>query len=88
MLSQGLEGLCASRREGAAGPDAQPADPQPRRGGRFISGRDQIMAKGQMRSNKEAKKPKKDKVKPAAAGGAGPTDGLSISKMQGKSGKK
>lgn len=25
------------------------------------------MAKGQMRSNKEAKKPKKEKVKPAAA---------------------
>ena len=28
------------------------------------------MAKGQMRKTKEAKKPKKDKVKPAASAGA------------------
>jgi hypothetical protein len=45
------------------------------------------MAKGQQKSNKEPKKPKKDKVKPAAAGGSGPVEGLSISKVQGK-GKK
>jgi hypothetical protein len=30
------------------------------------AGKGQTMAKGQMRSNKEVKKPKKDKAKPAA----------------------
>ncbi|MCR8725457.1 hypothetical protein [Frigidibacter sp. ROC022] len=44
------------------------------------------MADRQQRGNKEAKKPKKEKAKPPASGSA-PTDGLSISKMQGK-GKK
>lgn len=46
------------------------------------------MAKGQMRSNKEAKKPKKEKPKPGAASAMTPA-GLSINKVQtGKSGKK
>lgn len=35
------------------------------------------MAKGQMRSTKEARKPKKDKGKPAAASGSDPVKGLS-----------
>ncbi len=44
------------------------------------------MAKGQMKSNKEIKKPKKEKPK-AAPGGASSQDGLNINKGA-KSGKK
>jgi hypothetical protein len=35
------------------------------------AGKEKIMAKGQMRSNKEAKKPKKDKAKAPATAGVG-----------------
>jgi hypothetical protein len=45
------------------------------------------MSKGQQRSNREAKKPKKDKEKtPAAGTAAGAAAWATIEKIQGKSG--
>ncbi len=47
------------------------------------------MADRQQRGNKEAKKPKKEKAKAAApSSSVVPKDGLSISKVQPKSGRK
>lgn len=44
--------------------------------GRHVAG-EKTMAKGQMRSNKETRKPKTDKVKTASGSGSDPVKGLS-----------
>jgi hypothetical protein len=46
------------------------------------------MAKGQMRSNKEAKKPKKDKGKPASAGASAVAGFAKQGPLAGSPGKK
>jgi hypothetical protein len=46
------------------------------------------MAKGQMRSNKEAKKPKKDKAKPAPSGASAAAGFAKQGPLAGSPGKK
>jgi len=46
------------------------------------------MAKGQMRSNKEAKKPKKDKAKPAVVAGGSSASRITASQDKARGDKK
>lgn len=66
--------LIAAIRRAPSGPAMRPGPDQPERR--------RAMAKGQMRSNKEVKKPKKDKAKPAIA-----VASTSASRIQGSQNK-